>query len=117
MVFNIENFRTCTVLAQLKFLTDLSTKLLKEEESQKLIQDLELVRATLTDPGSMILHLSTSVSQLVTKFKQPASYLSQVIPENSIPNQNRSVLFSIGTFQFKHTYVLVSNASMIFNEV
>lgn len=77
------------MLSQLRFLTELLANLQDADKSSQIIQDLEKLRAELTNPGNVILHISADVQNLVSKLKNPSECISKIIPENEIPNRAR----------------------------
>jgi hypothetical protein len=88
-IFNADNHRANTVLAQLQFLGALTKKLENEEERESVIKDFEEIRSILTSSENMILHISTNVKRLAEKYINPTEILSRMFPENAIPCQKR----------------------------
>lgn len=91
------------MLQQLRFLTELLEKLQDADKSSQIIQDLLLLRAELTNPANIILHISADLQNLVSKFKNPSDCISKIIPENEIPNRTR--LFS-HIFRIVYSYLV-----------
>lgn len=87
------NYSQCTVLWQLKFLTEVFEKLHDEEQSKEVIEDLSTLRKTLTNPSNLVFHISTNVTKLVSKFKNPAENILKIIPENEKRSTNKFVFY------------------------
>ncbi|XP_046995924.1 uncharacterized protein C05D11.1-like isoform X1 [Schistocerca americana] len=79
------NHYSAGMIRQHKFLTSLIEKLDSREKCSEVINEMEKARQLLTDPGNMVVHLSTNVDQLVTKYPDPVKPWEKLLPEDKTP--------------------------------
>ncbi|XP_046677319.1 uncharacterized protein C05D11.1-like [Homalodisca vitripennis] len=86
---NESNHYSASVLRQHKFLSSILERLNDPNECNVVLAEIDEVRQIITHPSNMVVHMAANLELLATKYTDPASMWTQLLPPTRSPARNQ----------------------------
>lgn len=89
------------MLRQLKFLTQMAERLNDDKTHKEVLNEIETVRKSLTDPKNMVLYMATNVDKLAGQIPDIYAPWEVLLPGKNQTSKSKCAAFKLDSFFFR----------------